>query len=58
MGRFPAAKRRYSRALRLLEHAYGAEHPALASLYHNLGGLEHRSSSAPSPARGKVGMGG
>ncbi len=40
-GRFDTAARIYGRSLQLAIAAYGPEHPALASIYHNLGGLEH-----------------
>src|SRR5205814_1447996 len=39
MGRFPDASRAYARALRIAKRLYGASHPTLATLAHNLGGL-------------------
>src|SRR5215467_9582953 len=40
-GRFSEAARLYRRALKLLTEAYGCDHPDVATIYHNLGGLEH-----------------
>src|SRR5262249_34625146 len=40
-GRFDEAGRLYLRAMSLLERLLGPEHPEIATLYHNLGGLEH-----------------
>src|SRR5262249_12479077 len=40
-GRFSEAARLYRRALKLLTAAHGRDHPDLATIYHNLGGLEH-----------------
>src|SRR5262249_43743627 len=40
-GRFSEAARLYRRALNLLTAAHGRDHPDLATIYHNLGGLEH-----------------
>ena len=40
-GRFTKAARLYRQALSSLIAAQGAEHPWVATLYHNLGGLEH-----------------
>jgi hypothetical protein len=39
--RFAEAKPLYLRALAIFEKQLGPDHPDLASLYHNLGGLEH-----------------
>ncbi|HKQ89523.1 MAG TPA: tetratricopeptide repeat protein, partial [Blastocatellia bacterium] len=49
MGRFDEAERLYRRALPLMEQSLGPEHSEIATLYHNLGGLEH--------ARGRFGAG-
>ena len=40
-GRFDEGVDLYRRALQILERGVGAEHPDVASIYHNLGGLEH-----------------
>jgi tetratricopeptide (TPR) repeat protein len=40
-GRFDEARRMYLRVLRILLRAHGAAHPGVATVYHNLGGLEH-----------------
>jgi len=40
-GRFDEGLELYQRALRILERAGGTEHPDVAAIYHNLGGLEH-----------------
>lgn len=40
-GRFEDGRRVYDRALEILIGGFGAEHPDVASLHHNLGGLEH-----------------
>src|SRR5262249_35466033 len=41
MGRFDEAERLYLRALPLMEQSLGAEHPEIATLYHDLGWLEY-----------------
>ena len=38
---FATAARLYRRALAVTTRALGPEHPDVATLYHNLGGLEH-----------------
>src|SRR5207249_756098 len=40
-GQFRVASRLYRRALALMEQHFGPDHLELATLYHNLGGLEH-----------------
>ena len=40
-GKFDDAERLYRRALPLLEQSLGPQHPQIAAIYHNLGGLEH-----------------
>jgi tetratricopeptide (TPR) repeat protein len=40
-GRFATGRRCYLRALAIMKRALGRDHPALAGIYHNLGGLEH-----------------
>src|SRR5262245_29292153 len=40
-GRFAEASRRYRRAQSLLKSVLGPEHPDMATVYHNRGGLEH-----------------
>lgn len=40
-GRFARGRRCYLRALAILRREFGPDHPALAGVYHNLGGLEH-----------------
>ena len=40
-GRFEDGRRVYERALAILERAFGDVHPDVATLHHNLGGLEH-----------------
>jgi tetratricopeptide (TPR) repeat protein len=40
-GRFDEGLELYLRALQILERAGGMEHPDVAAIYHNLGGLEH-----------------
>ena len=40
-GRFDDGRRVYERALAIVERAFGEEHEDVASLHHNLGGLEH-----------------
>jgi len=40
-GKFEEGERTYLRALELLETTFGKESPETATLYHNLGGLEH-----------------
>src|SRR4051794_38820936 len=40
-GRFETGEEVYRRALRIFEQAYGAQSPETATIYHNLGGLEH-----------------
>ena len=39
--RFATAARLYRRALAVTTQALGPEHPDVATIYHNLGGLEH-----------------
>jgi len=41
MGRFHDAAILYLRAIRIIRKRLGATHPEMASIYHNLGGLEH-----------------
>jgi len=41
LGAFDEAERVYLRALALTEKTLGPDHPDVATLYHNLGGLEH-----------------
>ena len=41
MGRYDEAEPLYKKALAILERTIGPAHPDIASLYHNLGGLEH-----------------
>jgi tetratricopeptide (TPR) repeat protein len=57
-GRFDEAEQLYRRSLEILTRAVGTdEHPDVASLYHNLGGLEHargRFAKAEKPARRSV----
>lgn len=40
-GRFDDGRAVYERALAILVRAFGDDHPDLATLHHNLGGLEH-----------------
>jgi tetratricopeptide (TPR) repeat protein len=40
-GRYADAARRYARCKVILESQLGVDHPDLATLFHNLGGLEH-----------------
>ena len=40
-GRFADGRRVYERALAIVERAFGERHEDVASLHHNLGGLEH-----------------
>jgi tetratricopeptide (TPR) repeat protein len=40
-GRFEDGRRVYGRALAILVRGFGEEHPDVATLHHNLGGLEH-----------------
>ena len=49
-GRYDEAEPAYRRALAIAEAALGPDHPDVASLYHNLGGLEHARGNA---ARGE-----
>jgi len=56
-GHFDEGRRVYDRALELLVRGFGEEHPDVATLHHNLGGLEHarRDFDAAEPhARGAV----
>jgi tetratricopeptide (TPR) repeat protein len=48
-GQYDTAARHYLTALELAQQVHGQDHPALASLMHNLAGLEH--------ARGRYGKG-
>ncbi len=41
MGRYDEAEPLYHKSLAILERSLGPDHPDIASLYHNLGGLEH-----------------
>jgi tetratricopeptide (TPR) repeat protein len=41
LGRYDEARRHYGRALELLERAEAADPDDVATLYHNLGGIEH-----------------
>ena len=50
LGRFLEAGSLYQRALNILESRLGERHAETASIYHNLGGLEH---SAGNWARGE-----
>ena len=40
-GKFDEGERVYRRALAILEEKYGSQSPETATVYHNLGGLEH-----------------
>jgi tetratricopeptide (TPR) repeat protein len=40
-GRFDEGRRVYGRALEILVRGFGEEHPDVATIHHNLGGLEH-----------------
>jgi tetratricopeptide (TPR) repeat protein len=53
-GNFDEAVRLYTRALRLTQEAHGEQNAMAATLYHNLGGLEHargRYADGEAPAR-------
>jgi hypothetical protein len=54
-GRFDEAERLYRRALAIMEKALGPEHVEVATLYHNLGGLEFsRGRYAPGEHRNRM----
>src|SRR5439155_25419661 len=56
-GRFDEAAALYDRALGLAERIHGSEHVSLASLLHNVGGLEHARgeyAKGEAPARRSV----
>src|SRR4030095_9767963 len=40
-GEYDRACELYRQALEMAEHAFGADHVSVATIYHNLGGLEH-----------------
>ena len=45
-GAFEEAEHAYAKAARIIEARYGAEHPDMAAIYHNLAGLAHARGDA------------